>query len=498
MKSLGAVLRKAIEQSGYSIYKVAGKAGINRTTLQKILSDERPVSTDMLKNILSVLRLSSSEETEILTAFEIYQSGETLYSLRQLTRQFLVDLFNADRFFLCHKPIPKDKFMPWTASACIEEQILLSSSYQIEEFLDHLITLECAKDAPCIRINLPGSLPLIHDFFIRSLLSKSLPEHLKILHITQFLRSSNAEKDSLTNLGILSKLLPVSLLTSLDYQIHYFYDSQFHSDTWNLAFPYYILFSDTVLLLSADGSAALPCTEEATIRYFRHLFDGALRNATPLIEMPGTASEFLNYLLAIDTPEVIFHSIEYQPCLVTFLPEELFYQYARQGFPNRDALIQAIILRSRQLYELKNRSCIFSKSGLLEFASTGFMTDLPSVYALPLSVQDRILVLKRLYSAIQTGQQDYYMTNPVTFPLPPRLTCIIRNNIGVEFCYFNQNLAHFKRIHIKEHTILDTFEDFFQYSLRNPFIYTREETMEEVLACIQELERTVSTARCSE
>lgn len=490
MKSLGTILRKAIEESGYSIYKAAQKSGVNRTTLQKILADERPISSEMLHSILSVLRLSPAEEAEIFAAFEISQSGESKYILRQTTRQFLAHLSNADCFFLGQSPSVR-KELSSTASPCVCEQKLLISPYQVEALLDSLVEQECLKAEPVISISLPGTLPLLYDFFFRSLSSKSLPEHIKIRHITQFMRSSDIEKDALTNLEILSKLLPFSLLTSLDYQIQYFYDSQTHSHSLNLAFPYYILFSDTLLLLSPDGNMALPCTDPGTVRHFRYLFDEMSRTSLPLIEQERSAGEYLDHLLEMDTKNLIFHTIEHQPCLVTFITEEEIFRYARKDIPDREALLQMLRLRCQQLSGFENRCCIFSKPGLLEFAATGLMTDLPEPFALPFTIQDRILILKRMYSYMETGRQAFYLANPVTFPLPPRLTCVIRNNISVEFCYFNQNSMSFKRIQIREHTVLDTFEDFFEYALQKPIVFSKEETMQEILKCIGDLEKTI-------
>lgn len=92
-------MRHAIEQSGYSIYKVANKSGINRTTLQKILADDRPVSQEQLEHILSVLKLSPEEEEDILTIFEISKTGETLHSIRQTIRHLFTAMSDTDTFF---------------------------------------------------------------------------------------------------------------------------------------------------------------------------------------------------------------------------------------------------------------------------------------------------------------------------------------------------------------------------------------------------------------
>ena len=64
MKSLGNLLRKYISENGLTIYKAASLAGVNRTTLQKVLSDERNASEELIQKLLSVLKLSPAEKAE--------------------------------------------------------------------------------------------------------------------------------------------------------------------------------------------------------------------------------------------------------------------------------------------------------------------------------------------------------------------------------------------------------------------------------------------------
>ena len=60
MKSFGKMLRGFIENSGYTIYGIAQKANINRTTLQKLLSDERKPTADQVRKLRPFLKLTRS------------------------------------------------------------------------------------------------------------------------------------------------------------------------------------------------------------------------------------------------------------------------------------------------------------------------------------------------------------------------------------------------------------------------------------------------------
>lgn len=474
-------MRHAIEQSGYSIYKAANKSGINRTTLQKILADDRPVSQEQLEQILSVLKLSPAEEEDILTVFEISKSGETLHAIRQTIRHLFTAMFDTDAVFSNRAgEYSKSEITP-PPNFLVNSRIL-SGSQQVILALRDLVSQECLKPNPCLRISLPGTIPILPEILLQPSATR-----LKVQQITRILRSADSGQDSLTNLQILSNLLPLSMLSSFDYQIHFFYDSQVSSQSLDLAFPYYALFSDTLMLLSPDCSVALPCTEASVMRYFNYLFEDSLRKTSCLIEQCDSTTEVLECLMKIDEKGACLSSIEYQPCLITFMEEEHFHRYAREEIEHRNFMIQAVIERKRQLAALTNRRCIFSKSGLAKFVSEGFISDLPSCYMKPLSIPDRIRVLEHIVQVLNANKWDFRITNPVTFPLPPRLACIIRDNIGVEFCHVSQEPNGFKHVHIREHTILDAFEDFFQYVMESSLVYTREETIVEIERSIQTL-----------
>lgn len=474
MKSLGNTLRHAIEQSGYSIYKAANKSGINRTTLQKILADDRPISREQLEQILSVLKLSPAEEENILTLFEISRTGETLHSIRQTIRHLFTSMSDTDAFFSNqggNYSISEITLPPnfWASSR------ILSGSKQVLLTLRELVAQECLKPEPCLRISLPGTDPVLPKILLQPVAIR-----LKVQQITRILRSADSDQDSLSNLQILSNLLPLSMLSSFDYQIHFFYDSHPSSHSLDLAFPYYALFSDTLVLLSPDCNVALPCTDPSVMRYFAYLFEDSLRRTSCLIEQCGSTTEVLECLMKADAKGGALSSIEYQPCLITFLDDRHFHQYVREDLEHREIMIQGIVARRQQLASMVNRRCIFSKSGLARFVFEGFISDLPSCYMNPFSVADRIQVLEHILHLLSLEKWDFRITNPITFPLPPRLACIIRDNVGVEFCHIGPERNGFKHIHIREHTILDAFEDFFQYVMNSSLVYSREETIAEI------------------
>ena len=97
MKSLGNLLRKYISENGLTIYKAASLAGVNRTTLQKVLSDERNASEELIQKLLSVLKLSPAEKAELKELFAIQLMGEDIYLQRQYIKKSIESIYLASK-----------------------------------------------------------------------------------------------------------------------------------------------------------------------------------------------------------------------------------------------------------------------------------------------------------------------------------------------------------------------------------------------------------------
>lgn len=486
MNRLGKLLRDSIESSGYTIYGVAKKADINRTTLQKVLSGDRPVSKELLSRLVPILKLSPAEEEDIRNMLEISEDGENLYSQRRYIKAMLESFTNMD--LLHDQSIQScERLLQYQSAILNHDQQIIYGLYHVGLLLTTLLDRESKSSNRIICMNIPGNLPILTHFFMGSLYRCSRQNHLTIQHITSLVKSPENTHKPLINLDILSTILPYTLFLDLNYSINFYYNDQLICDTLNVAFPYYILFSHMIVFLSADGCTALPVNDHEVILHFRNLFNEAIKHTFSLIASCSTPDDILEQLIEADKASHPYHSIEFQPCLATFLTENMIRKCAHPDLENRSHLIEAALFRTHQLSNLENRSCIFSQEGLLHFAKTGILTDFPPKYMLPLERPDRLLILKALYNACDTEKEILRMINPVTFSFPKHILCTLRSNYGLDFSGFDSSGQRFSYIRIKEHTILDAFEDFFQYLLKSSSLFTKKETLAEIKNVMNDL-----------
>ena len=75
MDTIQALIKHYIESNGYTVYSISQQSGLNRTTLQKILSGQRKITKEIYEKLLPFFALSPIDKEELEQAFLINQIG---------------------------------------------------------------------------------------------------------------------------------------------------------------------------------------------------------------------------------------------------------------------------------------------------------------------------------------------------------------------------------------------------------------------------------------
>lgn len=484
MNNFGDLLRIFIEKSGYTNYKIAQKASINRTTLQKILSGERKPSDTIYNKILPFLKLTPFEKAQLSEAFDICLIGNDIFERRNYVRRLLERIPDIS---VSSSGGPAFEDTGHSALPDIHDTSLLHGTFTIRRFLFQMIQKECKEFSPCIKINAPANSSLFYSLIsdnIELLCSHSV----KIQHLTCFLRSAFQNGSPVFNLQLLENIIPFLPITKLNYQVHYYYrNDPTETDYRQTAFPYYVLFSNLAVMISSDYSTALCLTAPEIVIQIGNHFDAALVNAMSFTTTFQDPQNVLLHLMEMDLNDLPFYTLEFQPCLTTYLTDKIIQTQIRPGVKNAEALSKMVLSRAHQLRTLSSHISIFSKSGLFDFAQNGLISDLPSEYTLPFSVRNRIAILESLYQDILANQHTYCMLNPLTFPISKNLICLFHPDSSLDFGYFSGDDNCYNCLRINERTLLETFDDFFKYLQTSSLICSKEETLTVIRSCIDHL-----------
>ena len=79
MTLFSKLLKHYIESSGYTIYQLSKRSGLNRTSIQKAISEDRLPHVDSLKELEKLLNLTPDEHRLFWEAYERAFYGETLF-----------------------------------------------------------------------------------------------------------------------------------------------------------------------------------------------------------------------------------------------------------------------------------------------------------------------------------------------------------------------------------------------------------------------------------
>lgn len=357
----------------------------------------------------------------------------------------------------------------------------------MKQLLYSLLSEECtASDslypANQILISAPGNLPILEHFFINNLARYDSLGELLIKHVTPFIKSPLHSSSPLTNLDILSSILPFAVSKAFHYQIYIFYRNELLADPFHYTFPYFIVFSHAVVLLSLDGYTALPLTEPDTVHYYTDLFNVSLKKSLPLITA-GVSGEEQKDMQPMGNESLLV--MNYQPCLAAFLTKNLISRYIKTDMPGWEELIQEADPSIRMLSDVNDYSCIFSREGLREFAFDGICPGLPSCCFL--DAADRTKLLNALFLTCKNDWAFLRIVNPCALTLPKHLGFAISKKGGLDFSRRISQSSGFQHIYIREPGILDAFEDFYDYLCKSNLVYSKEQTLKEIEYVIAEL-----------
>lgn len=481
--NLGETLHSYIQKSGYSIYEISKKANISRSTLQKVLSNERKLTKNYLDKLKPFLKISPKEYLELSRMMEEIQKGIYDYRAYQLIKDLLLHINQS-------KEVYKDfRSFSMVISNAMERRDLYQGLPVVKALVHERLLREYGGSFPQMSVFIADESELLKEVLSKEILMYSASKNLTVKQIISFARDKSVAETLWQNVNALANVLPNIVMEKCHYEVSYYYGKDYSDIRGDFAFPYYIIFSDSVLLLSVDCTTGILLEEETVYTYFTNMFQSFLTNTIPLVtSCIGVDNILVHFTEAEKVGNPLF-SLQSQPCLLEHLTKDMIEKYALVTIPFYDMAKEVIFNRCRQLkqYKLHNHTCYFSKAGLQDFAKSGYITDFPKEYAAPIDVSDRLMMLQALFEEISSERQNHRMINPHTFPIPDNLICVLHQDLGLDFYGFGLEEKSLNYIFITEPSILDLFHDFFLYIRDSMLLYTKEETLDFIRECMEQL-----------
>lgn len=484
MKSFGESLRFYIEQSGLNIYQFARLSGINRTNIQRYISDQRFPAPEVFKAILEHLQLQPHEQVELKNAYEIAKMGESLYFQRIYVKNLLESfsviyeneqqktaLYKDSQHEISFSPLPHGNFFHSVHGYLGIVNLLQSELSRIIRDLP----------LPTVCLFLPSE---PNTNFLNAVLTgvpilKEQPLQIKQLFSltksTTDFRESNSH-----NLNVLSILLPLCFSFQFQYQAYFYYGNYLSNQNYGILYPYYAILNDRLIFFSQDLEDAMIFFDTSLVHHYQELFHNRLSNCQTFIHTEDAYANIINNhnLINMDIPEEPHpeYILLYHPCLTSVGNAEMARSLLRDDIPNRDAFLSLIIKRIETLQSPSNPPYhFFSEQGLRDFLETGKCMEFPPTLAKPFSLDYRLYSLERLKDFCESDKQILRITNPSTFQLPEYLSL---NVVELKSSLFNfMKDDRWDIISIPETSIHLALLDFMSYLADSPYVLSKEDTL---------------------
>lgn len=427
------LLSEYIKTKKINIKKCAEYFQIDRSTLYKIIRGERKIpSRDFIQQISQYLYLTNDEKKELLNAYEIDRIGEFRYYCRQHVSSFLKEAALLDnRTFAVN-----DALNP------ILKTGHYTNKYDIEHLLYELSLLESKEKDPHIRIFGQPT----HALYLLRIVSSHIPiTHLFCLNNTNELTKDN----QFYNLTVLTNIMP--LIFNNDHYSPYYYYNEINAINNHLCFfPNMILTHKYLLIYTTDHSSGILYERGDTYDAYEELFNQYLKETKCLITNEDHRSDMIedfNYILYAPSIGALYQ--EDDPFPVSLKDNDFIESFKRHS----------IHLKQYLKSNTDHLSGLYTLQGLRHFVDTGYTTDFPQQFYHPLTIIDRIKILRRLKNFMNTCSiqlVDVPEYSDTSF-------LIIVMNMNTLYFQIVSASGTIKTIQLHEASLVMAFNDYYQY-----------------------------------
>ncbi|MCI7768091.1 MAG: helix-turn-helix transcriptional regulator [Oscillospiraceae bacterium] len=372
-----------IEKSGMSVQKLAAVTGLGRTAIQHTLSGKLVPAKSFIDRLCAALPMTPDQREELVRQYAREKAGDAVYYNRCRIKQIIESLpqYRISESAPSFTPEMKDSFHPPVRT--------VTGIANVNGFFRTMLIAETHAEAPFITAALPTD-----SMFFEMLpqITSASGKKLRLEHF--FAMNTFADGEKNTNMDILQASLRTAMCSAVDYSPYYHYISPETEDNILAPYPYYIVASDCSMLISADHSSAVLIEDEGLRGELLKHSEWIKCRSSLMINQVGQSEMFDTFA---NSSPYFYSSIEYQPCLTSFITQDIL-QKRLGDIPDKEGVLQAVKEKffSGERHDSGHFKNFFTKEGLISFAETGQMTNMPGSLLTPMSIEERIYFLESM------------------------------------------------------------------------------------------------------
>lgn len=393
MSEFSYVLSRHIHGKNIKTYALAQYCGLDRSNMYKIINGKRkPTSIDVVHKMSRFMHLSPSEEKELEEAYQITLAGYDNYYRRKDVMNFFAE------FNLGTASLPA--FIYDTEAENDEEVLLLNSPVEVKQAIFRIVSSEMSrKGHGLLRLLIQPDC----EFLINLISAEGQAEtDINIEHIICLNNNSETTQSQKNyNLNCLKQVLPL-YGSFCNYECFYYYNDIMARTGDLTLFPYMIITSDSVCLLTTNMGKGYITRSASSVRMFSEIFADYRNASTVLLHNISDVAAQLSYVGGLMREGGTGYCFQMTPCLTPFITPLHARKYISADLPGRTEFIshfEEYTKGSSTSFEKGDVSCIFSFDGVNRFLQSGRIGEYPADVCQPFDMSDRIYFIKKLILA---------------------------------------------------------------------------------------------------
>ena len=479
MSDFSCKCREYLKLTGETVYQLAASSGLDRTSLQRMITGKRLPGTDFVRQFCDSIRINPSQRQELMELYKIEKIGKEVYYNRKYIEE-LLRVISSQQAFLpsAFHRLPGLPFYRGDFSLDVEKKVL-----SLFEDILHSGSNEC------ICTNIPADCRLLAQTF-----AHLYPQYGKLPPVIQILPlhpNPKASPDYNRNLEtFLCTILPI-LSGFFNYRPYYYYTQSGHEDRSYELYPFFFITEKQVLLLSSDMTTFIFTENPEVIRAYTQEFQRILKNSRCFFQQSDSPDQILDIFSSIFQAEATTNfALESHPCLalMSYGPE-----FIHALFENRDidlsspvySQLAAVLKQPQFTFTANEVSCnYFTVSGIRKFAETGLFDGPYSYHQTPLP-QD---IRKKAIQHLLDTDMGYGKCKILKHTLLPEtgIHLEVLSDYSVFLCFLSEK-GTFICIYLKETSIGQALDDYLCSLSEEDAIYTKKEARQILLELLERL-----------
>lgn len=402
----------------YSDVKISAITGIERTRINRIRNGKFKIELHELQKIISLFYVDSATARRLYDAYLYDKLGPDKYRSRQIAKEFLAGL----RF---------DNNTPNFLNTDININININNEFDETKELTTINSLTAVRNAKImvllkaqsngekIRIiSAPNDNFLISELFT---ITSAKPE-LEIDHIYSLASAEQLPSPLTYYISAAKATYPIFMLNT-NYKAYY--NTSGYST--NELMPFHIITGEYSMSISADSSAAVLSKNNDVVKLHSKIFDDRVKQSASFIKHIETTEMYLQHYCSIiersqPKPINLFYSLDYEPCVLSFLTQNEL-ELCMRSMKGNDELLEVSSQFVNSFFGLfigNRQISFFTKKGLRSFLETGKIEEVPESIGLIVPHERRLEIIKIVLEKIKnpTGKKIFFMLNENEFDPP--------------------------------------------------------------------------------